>query len=351
MRVPCAKPMNGTPSNACAATSLARPSRTNASRSMTAGRSCIDSGTPSGTAPPMSCSTPSTSSPASPPSCHAPAPISPDTTACSPRTASTATASSPTPPHPSTREPQGVSPRAHALDAADRARVPHRHGTLWRVWRHVARHRVHRDFRTHRENPHPSRRPQHRGHRPPPRPAAPCAASPTSGLPISGPVLTAPHGRTTAPLRLVPRALRSPAPSRHAFLFAGREIAPSRPRFVGSRTDFESDNDRTDTPATIAIDALFFLSFSVGSRPRPCTLAPPPSGSRSKTCRRAREAPSGPTPRRYLGPSAPQARWSMGAVPSFPKAVECGSLHRISIKDSPSLKAASMAGRCRASLA
>jgi len=34
-------------------------------------------------------------------------------------------------------------------------------------------------------------------------------------------------------------------------------------RFVGSRTDVEPDNDRTDTPATITIDALFFLSFSL----------------------------------------------------------------------------------------
>ena len=32
-------------------------------------------------------------------------------------------------------------------------------------------------------------------------------------------------------------------------------------RFVGSRTDVGPDNDRTDTPATITIDALFFLSF------------------------------------------------------------------------------------------
>ena len=38
-----------------------------------------------------------------------------------------------------------VSSRAHALDAAARARLPHRHRTLWRVWRHAARHRVHRD--------------------------------------------------------------------------------------------------------------------------------------------------------------------------------------------------------------
>ena len=48
-------------------TSPARPSRTNASRSMTAARSCIDSSTPSVTGRPMSCSTRRTSSPASPP--------------------------------------------------------------------------------------------------------------------------------------------------------------------------------------------------------------------------------------------------------------------------------------------
>ena len=103
---PAAKPMSATPSNACAATSPAQPSRTSASRSMTADRSSTDSSTPSMTAPLMSCSTLSTSLPASPPLkcrsrselalCHAPAPISPDTTACSPRTSSTAASSSPT---------------------------------------------------------------------------------------------------------------------------------------------------------------------------------------------------------------------------------------------------------------
>ena len=126
-----AKPMSGTLSNAFAATSPAQHSRTNASRSMTAGRSCIDSSTPSVTRPLMSCSTRWTScgtsvcrtpsgqppavqignpadlaSPASPPLkcrsrselalCLAPAPISPDTTACSPRTSNTAATSSPT---------------------------------------------------------------------------------------------------------------------------------------------------------------------------------------------------------------------------------------------------------------
>ena len=52
-----AEPMSGIPSNAFAATSPAQPSRTNASRSMIAGRSCIDSSTPSVTGRLMSCST------------------------------------------------------------------------------------------------------------------------------------------------------------------------------------------------------------------------------------------------------------------------------------------------------
>ena len=108
-----------------------------------------------------------------------------------------------------------------ALDAAAQSRLPHRYRTLWRVWRHVARHRMHRTPRTHREEPHPSRRAQHRLHRPPPRTAVARASHPTPGLPISDPVLTAPGGCSTAPLRLASLALRSPAPSRHAFLFAG----------------------------------------------------------------------------------------------------------------------------------
>ena len=101
-----AKPMSGTPSNAFAATSPARQARTNASRSMTAGRSCIGSSTPSMTRRLMSCSTRWTLSPASPPLkcrsrselalCHERAPISLDTTPCSPRTSSTVTTSFPT---------------------------------------------------------------------------------------------------------------------------------------------------------------------------------------------------------------------------------------------------------------
>ena len=92
------------------------------------------------------------------------------------------------------------------LDAAAQASLPHRNRALWCVWRHIARHRVHRDARRHRENPHPSRRPQHRLHRLPPRTAAPCAASATPGLPITDAVLTAPAG---APQ---PRCASPPAP-------------------------------------------------------------------------------------------------------------------------------------------
>ena len=106
---------------------------------------------------------------------------------------------------------------------------------------------------------HP-RRPQHRGHRPRPHTAAPCAASPT--LPLSGPVLTAPTGAHS------PAAPRLPCPcpsASTAFRTCAHlrrlEIASPRPRFVCSRTNVEPDNDRTDTPASMAIDALFFLSF------------------------------------------------------------------------------------------
>ena len=47
---------------------------------------------------------------------------------------------------------------------------------------------------THRDHPHPSRRARDRQHPSPPRTTAPCASHPTPGLPISGPVLTAPDG-------------------------------------------------------------------------------------------------------------------------------------------------------------
>ena len=265
MQVPGAKPMTGNPSNACAAPSPARPSPTNASRSTTAGRSCIDSSTPSVTAPPMSCSTPSNScgtsvcrtppgqppavqigipadlaSPVSPPLkcrslrelalCHAPAPISPEPTACSPRTASTATASSPTRPINPPVLASRVSSRAHTLDAAAQARLPHRHRTLWRVWRHAARHRVHRDplkCRSLRELAHSSRRSSPISPRATPRASTAPAHRRSiriSPNPRPAPLQPCPdcaRGCTPAPLRLASRALRSPAPSRHAFLFAG----------------------------------------------------------------------------------------------------------------------------------
>ena len=40
-----------------------------------------------------------------------------------------------------------------------------RHRAPWCVLRHIARHRVHRDARTHRDDPHPSRRARDRGGR------------------------------------------------------------------------------------------------------------------------------------------------------------------------------------------
>ena len=64
---------------------------------------------------------------------------------------------------------------------------------------------------------------------------------------------------TTAPLRLASRALRPPPRILTCVHVCRLEIASPRPRFVcfvGSRTVGEPDNDCTDTPATIAIDAL-----------------------------------------------------------------------------------------------
>ena len=101
-----------------------------------------------------------------------------------------------------------VSSRAHELDAAAQASLPHRHRTLWRVWRHIACHRVHRDSRGHRENPRPSRRAQHRLQRLPPRTAAACVRSPTPGLPIPDAVLTAPAGAPQPRCASIPVPLR-----------------------------------------------------------------------------------------------------------------------------------------------
>ena len=111
----------------------------------------------------------------------------------------------------------------------------------------------------HRENPHPSRRARDRRHQSPPRTAAACARRRTPGLPITEPTLTAPalrHGP------VAPRFLR---PSAHpviatCFHDCRLQIAAFRPRTVCSRADIEPDNDHPDTPATMSIDGLFFLS-------------------------------------------------------------------------------------------
>ena len=54
--------------------------------------------------------------------------------------------------------------------------------------RGVARHRVHRDSRGHQEDSHPSRRAQHRLHRPPPRPMgrSPIEVAKQAGPPSAG---------------------------------------------------------------------------------------------------------------------------------------------------------------------
>ena len=71
--------------------------------------------------------------------------------------------------------------------------------------------------------------------------------SPNPGLPLSGPVLTAPAG---APIPAAPRlpcpAVSSAFPT--CLPVCRREIAPSRPRFVGSHTDVEPHNDRPILP-------------------------------------------------------------------------------------------------------
>ena len=47
------------------------------------------------------------------------------------------------------------------------------------------------------------------------------------------------------------------------------QITAFRPRSVCSRTDIEPDNDHTDTPATMSIDGLFYLSFTTKSYSAP----------------------------------------------------------------------------------
>ena len=62
----------------------------------------------------------------------------------------------------------------------------------------------------------------------------------------------------------------------------GVEIALEWNLLVGSRTDVEPHNDRTDTPATIAIDALFFLSLHILPAPA-CSSAASRARSRVRT--------------------------------------------------------------------
>ena len=187
---------------------------------MTAGRSCIDSSTPSVTAPLMSCSTPSTSSLASPPSFHAPAPISPDTTACSPRTSSTATASSPTL---STNAPASL-PRLVARPCAgcsgSSASSTSTSNTVACVVARCPSSRASKRPNSSRPSSPISPRA---------RPAASITPAHHRSMRLS-PHPRTPHLRpcpdcarrcTTARLRLASRALRSPAPSGHAFIFAG----------------------------------------------------------------------------------------------------------------------------------
>ena len=267
MPAPCAKPMNGTPSNACAATSPAPRCRTNVSRSMTAGRSCIDTSTLSVTGRLMSCSTPSNSCGTS--VCRTPSGQPPAVQIGNP--ADLASPVSPPLEVPlaararSVPRPRGHLTRYHGVFAPN---CKHRHRIIpnpgpqsvrespasrpapmrWmqrlgRVFHIDIEHcgvcggtlRVIACIETPLEVPlatrgrslietiltHLAAR-ETGGINPPPRTAAPSPASPTSGLPITDLVLTAPARRcATAPLRLVSRALRSPAPSRHAFLFAG----------------------------------------------------------------------------------------------------------------------------------
>ena len=222
--------MNGTPSNACAATSPARHSRTNASRSTTAGRSCIDSSTPSVTAPPMSCSTPSNSCGTS--VCRTPSGQPPAVQIGNP-----ADLASPASPPLKCRSLRELALKCRSLrelalkcrslrELALKCRSLRELALKCRSLRELAlKCRSLRELalkcRSLRELAHSSRRSSPISPRA--RPAASITpahrrsipASPTSGLPITDLVLTAPARRSaTAPLRLASRALRSPAPSR-----------------------------------------------------------------------------------------------------------------------------------------
>ena len=79
--------------------------------------------------------------------------------------------------------------------------------------------------------------------------------------PVTGRVLTAPHGCATAPPRLTSQAPR-PTPVLPCSLRSRFQIASDRSRNVRVRTDNEPDNDHTNTPRTTQIGRLFLLSFA-----------------------------------------------------------------------------------------
>ena len=93
----------------------------------------------------------------------------------------------------------------------------------------------------------------------------------------------------------------------HAFMFAGSKSRHLRPRFVCSRTDIEPDDDHTDTPATMAIDALFFLSSGT-SAPRPMTPCGCARRSENDGEERGDELETGPAPPDWKRVTSPDER-------------------------------------------
>ena len=287
------QPMSATPSNACAATSPAQRSPTNASRSMTEGRSCIDSSTPSvterhvvldpiefmwhirvphpfGQPPAVQIGNPADlASPASPPLkcrsrselalCHDPAPISPVITACSPRTSSTVTASSPTPPiKPPASLLRLVHPPCAGCSGSNASSISTSSAVRCVAVRCVSSRASTRP-RSSRESslispcakPTASTTPAH--HR--------CVRpQPNSPSPRHRPCPDCAHGRATASLRLTTHP-----PRLASFLPCSRccriRIASARPQKFRARTGNEPDNDHTNTPTATQIGRLFHLCF------------------------------------------------------------------------------------------
>ena len=209
----------------------------------------------------MSCSTRWTLSPASPPLkcrsrselalCLAPAPISPDTTACSPRTSYTATTSSPTVLIKPAREPHAPPP-PNELDAtASSASSTSTSNTVVCVAARCASSRASTLPRSSRGSslispparPAPSTTPAHPRSVWAPRNPAP---------PITDHLLTAPTG-APRPRCASPAALR-PTPcltrSHHCRL---HKISSPRPRNVCARTDNVPDNDHASSTTPLLL--------------------------------------------------------------------------------------------------